>query len=317
MNWHFKLRRNLVFWRQLFFEAYRERILVSFVATIVFGTSISMLNTFFYDAHFWDGFSVEKGIDTLFCEFTDMKNLIRQPINTFTNFIYIFNAVFIFTKGLEDIKKKRSYNLITANHFYSFVLAFIMLYVFATSTFFHSSLTDFASDMDFSGVYSITLFPLMYFSHRALLIYRGKPTNVKHWNERLIMISLFTALYSFMTFVVPLGFVHNGVLISILLMIVLIVYTEKKSALRSDNRYIIGTGITIFIAMVFFKLDFAKILCNPYSYINPHSLWHLFNGVSMFLIYLYIRSEGYKPEYDDLRNNLRLKAAQRHPFIEK
>jgi uncharacterized membrane-anchored protein len=87
----------------------------------------------------------------------------------------------------------------------------------------------------FSGVYSITLFPLMYFSHRALLIYRGKPTNVKHWNERLIMISLFTALYSFMTFVVPLGFVHNGVLISILLMIVLIVYTEKKSALRSGQ----------------------------------------------------------------------------------
>ncbi len=317
MSDFYNFRKNLVFLRQLFWEAYRERLLVSIVATLVFCSLITILNTIYYDIGFWDSMKISEGIDTLFCEYTDMKNLIRQPINTFTNFIYLFNAVFIFSKGMEDIKKKRAYNLITANHFYSFILALIMIFVFLASTFFHSSLTDVASDVDFSGVYSITLFPLMYFSHRALLIWRGKPTNVKHWNERLIMIIIFTFLYILLTFILSLEYVHNMVLATLVMLILLGIYLEKKAPGSTRPKYLFATLASITIAMVFFKLDFAKILCDPHSFINPHSLWHLFNGMSMIFIYLYIRSEGYKPEFDDLRKNLRLRAEERmqHKFM--
>ncbi len=304
MHWKFKLRRHFVFLRQLFWEAFREKMLISFVATCVFATLIVMLNNFFYDSHIWDGFYTETGIEDVFCEFTDMKRFVRQPINTFTNFIYLINGMYFFSKGLEDMKKKRSYNLITANHFYSFVLSFISFYVFATSSFFHSSLVEVASDMDFSGVYSISLFPLMYLSHRVLLTVRGKDTSKKYWTERLILIILFSSIYLLLTFVIPMHYVHPIVGTFILLIIGFGTYLEKKSP-NTNKDYLIATGISITMAVVFFEFDFKKIMCNPHILIYPHSLWHLFNGMSIFFFYLYIRSESYKPEHDNLRSNLK------------
>jgi len=109
-----------------------------------------------------------------------MLKIVRQPINTFTNFGYLVNAIFFLSKGMSDSRKSYAFNLITANPFYSWVLGLISIYTFACSTFFHSSLIKVASNLDFSAVYSISLFPLMYFSHRFILLLRGKPSKQKH-----------------------------------------------------------------------------------------------------------------------------------------
>ncbi len=311
MSWHYRLRRQLVFIRQLFWESFRQRFLVSFIATIAFGILIAVLNSFFYDTKIWDSFVTDKDIENMFCEFTDMKRLIRQPINTFTNFIYIVNGMFFWSKGMEDIKKKRAYNLITANHFYSFTVSIICFYVFASSTFFHSSLTEFASDMDFSSVYSITLFPLMYFTHRVSLSARGLKSNVKYWYERLALVIVFFSLYLVLTFLIPMKYAHQIVASFIVILFSLGYYIERKEKGHANKKYLWGTLITIVLALIFFKFDFAKIMCEPHFIIHPHSLWHIFNGLSIFYLYLYIRSEGYKPEYDDMRTNLHLIAEEK------
>src|ERR1700728_4213964 len=102
MTWRFRLRRHLVFLRHLFWEAYRERILLSLVNTVLFASAIAILNTIFYGHHVWDRFYTENDASTFFCEFTDMNRIVRQPVNTFTNFIYFIIAIFCFSKGLED-----------------------------------------------------------------------------------------------------------------------------------------------------------------------------------------------------------------------
>ncbi len=305
MHWRYRVRRQLVFLRHLFWEAYRERILLSLVSTIVFGSLISIANKVFYGSHFWDKFPHEADISVWFCEYTDMERLVRQPINTFTNFIYLIMGFFFLSKGLEDIKKKRQYNLITANHFYSFVLAIISFYTFSCSTLFHASLVSFASNMDFSAVYSITLFPLMYFTHRVTLALRGKPSNVKHWNERLMMIVIFGAAYVLLTFVISLHYVHPIVAAIIIAVLTFGFYLEKRDPGQTNKDYLIGTSVTIVLAVIFFEFDIKKIWCDPNGVINPHSLWHLFNGASIFFFYLYIRSERYNHEMDALRTTIR------------
>lgn len=304
-HWRYRLARQLVFLRQLFWQAYRERFLVSFVSTFIFASIIAILNRMFYDSGVWDGFEIDPDMSHWFCEYTDMKKFVRQPINTFTNFVYLVYGMYFFSKGLGDIKKKRSYNLITANHFYSFVLAIIMFYTFICSSFFHSSLIETASNMDFSAVYSLTLFPLMYFTHRAILLFRNKPTDIKHWNERLMMIIIFGSIYILLTFFISMHYVHPIVGSIILAIIILGIYLEKKDKGKTNKDYLIATIVSILTAIVFFQLDIKKILCNPHSFINPHALWHLFNGTAVFFFYLYIRSEHYKPEFDDLRSNIR------------
>lgn len=192
-----------------------------------------MLNYFFYPSNLWRNFTIEKAIEVLFCEFTDLKKVVRQPVNTFTNIWYVVNAMFFLSKGLSDKKKPNSFNLITANPYYSIALAFISFYTFVCSTFFHSSLIAIASKLDYSAVYSIVLFPLMYYSHSVLLLVRNKPTHIKHPKEVKILLLIFTFIYILLTFLVPLKHVHSIVLVCIMLTAMGGLYLEKKRIKQS------------------------------------------------------------------------------------
>jgi len=309
MGWRFRLRRYLVFLRHLFWEAYRERILLSIVATILFASLISILNKIFYGHGTWSGFYTENNINTFFCEYTDMNKLIRQPVNTVTNFVYFVIAIYCFSKGLEDIKKKRAYNLITANRFYSFTLAAVLLYTFAGSTLFHSSLIDFFSKMDFSAVYSITLFPAMYFTHRLILTLQHKPTNTRRSKERLVMIAIFSSIYVVLAFGLNINNVVEPIVACIILLIIGTgIYLERVHPGHTNKDFLIACIISIVLAGILFEMDIRKIFCNDMGRISPHSLWHIFNGLSIFFFYLYIRSEHYDETQDELRIRLMEKA---------
>ena len=307
MSWDYRLRRQLVFLRHLFWEAYRERLLLSIVATVVFGTLIAMLNGLYSGLGTWDHYTTLRDISESFCEPTDMGRLIRQPVNAFTNIVYLVAAMFCFSKGMEDIKKKRSHNLITANRFYSFVLSGILLYTFVCSSLYHSSLIEFYSKMDFSAVYSVTLFPAMYFAHRALLRLNSQPSNVRRPRERYILIAIFSILYVILTFNLNMEVVHVVVTLIIAGIIAAGIYLERKDPGQTNKDYLIATIVSISIAGILFEMDIQKLFCGVMGRVSPHCLWHIFNGFSIFFFYLYIRSERYDHARDQFRIDLRKK----------
>ena len=192
--------------------------------------------------------------------------------------------------------------------FYSFTLSAIMLYTFLGSTLFHSSLIDFFSKMDFSAVYSITLFPAMYFTHRVILTVMHKPTNIRRSKERLFMIAIFSVIYAILSFNLDMNIVHPAVATIILLLIATGIYLERKNPGSTNKDYLIACIVSIVIAGILFELDIKKIFCSDMGRITPHSLWHIFNGLSIFFFYLYIRSENYDHTQDELRTRLREKA---------
>jgi hypothetical protein len=291
--------RHIIYLKHILLTFYKDKLYWSFFAATVFATIIYSINYFFYPSNFWDSFTIQKGMDVWFCEFTDMKKVIRQPINTFTNIWYIVNAIFFLSKGFSDYRKPNSFNLITANPFYSILLGFISIYTFLCSTFFHSSLIAIASKFDFSAVYSISLFPLMYYTHRITLLMRNKSTHIKHPIEVRVIVLVFTIIYLLLTFLVPLSYVHPIVLTFIILAGLGGLYLEKKDTNKSNSFYLLLMTIFIIIAVVLFKMDTAKIACDPDSFIQPHSLWHIFNSMTVFYIYLYFRSENYQEHKDE------------------
>lgn len=291
--------KYLVYLRTIIWQFYSDKIYYALGASVVFGLLIYTLNHFFYPSNFWFKFTTNNDIATWFCERTDMLKFVRQPINTFTNFGYLVNAIFFLGKGYSDRKKSYAFNLITANPFYSTVLGLVSLYTFACSTFFHSSLIEVASDLDFSAVYSISLFPLMYYSHRFILLLRNKPSNVKHPLETRWLVLTFTLIYLILTFVVSMDYVHPIVVGFIVSTGALGYVLEKRDPNKTVKAYLLFMVIFITAAMIFFKMDIAKIGCNPDSFIQPHSLWHILNSFAVFYFYLYIRSENYIPEKDE------------------
>lgn len=297
--------RYFNFMRAVLWRHHKIKITVSILFTIFFGTLIYWLNRTFYDIGFWDHFLFKQGIESWFCERTDMKNLIRQPINTFTNYVYLVNAVFFTIKGVQDYQRKEPYNLITANSFYSILLGFISFYTFLGSTFFHSSLILFASKIDFSAVYSISLYPLMYFTHRLWLSLTKRPSQVKHVGEMLVFIFVFTVIYIILTFFVTMHYIHQTVLFFIILTVLFGIILERTEGGRTKKIYLKLTASFISVAVIFFKLDIEKILCHPDSYFQPHSIWHICNGFAVFYFYLYIRSDHYNPHHDVKVSKLR------------
>jgi len=168
---------------------------IAFIASVLlFGFAIWWLNNLPQYKNYWLGYDIESDIGTFFCEYTDMSLLIRQPINTFSNIAYLLPGLAILRRGWKDQAKRERYNMVSANPFYSIMLGGILLYIFCASTFFHSSLIGFASRLDFSAVYSLSLYPLMYFTHRVWLLSIGLPSNTKHTKSTTTVIAAFSVL---------------------------------------------------------------------------------------------------------------------------
>ncbi len=271
-----------------------RRILLLLSTIVFFAFAIWYINQVLPYKDVWKSFDSESDISVFFCERTDMTKTIRQPINTFSNFIYWIVAVVFIRRGWKDQSKRNRYNIISANPFYSIVLGGIMFYIFCASTFFHSSLISFASHLDFSAVYSLSLFPLMYFTHRVWLLSIGVPSNVKHTKSTTILIAVFSVAYLLLTFCLPKG-TENYVVLSIILIIITFgIIVEKRDSGKTNHYYLIACIVFILIAVMWFAFDIYKVFCDHDSYIQPHSLWHLFSAISTFYFYMYIRSEKNK-----------------------
>lgn len=268
-----------------------RRIAVIIAFAIAFASGIWFINNVLPYRNIWNSFDTSSDINIFFCEHTDMSKTIRQPINTFSNFIYWFVGIAILRRGWKDQSKRTKYNIISANPFYSIMLGCIMLYIFCASTLFHSSLIEFASRLDFSSVYSLSLFPLMYFTHRVWLLSIGVPSNVRHTKSTTTVIIAFSVLYLLFTFFLPHGYENCSVLSIIFTIIVFGIVVEKKDPGKTNGYYLIASIASILFAVMWFGFDVYKVLCNENSFIQPHSLWHLFAGISTFYFYMYIRSE--------------------------
>lgn len=273
------------------FRLSRRRLVILLSTTALFGFVIWLLNDVFAFKNVWQGFYTEDDIGTYFCEKTFMDKVVRQPVNTFSNFIYWVSALAILRRGWKDQSQGGKYNLVSANPFYSILYGGILLYIFCASTFFHSSLIHFASRLDFSAVYSLALFPLMYYAHRVWLFTIGVPSNTRHTKSTTTVIIAFSLLYVLFTFFTPNGWDDYVVLGIIITMSLMGIYIEQRDKGRTNWRYLAISMASIAFAIMWFAFDVYKVLCNPESYIQPHTLWHLFSGIAAFYFYMYIRSE--------------------------
>jgi hypothetical protein len=219
------------------FALSRTRLLILLSSAILFALGIWFLNEVLPYRNVWDRFYTQANIGTYFCEKTLMDRIVRQPINTFSNLIYWISAFAIIRRGWKDQSKRTRYNLISANPFYSITYGCILLYTFMASTLFHASLINFAARLDFSAVYSLALFPLMYFTHRVWLLSIGHASNQKHPFSTRILIIVFTILYILFTFFVPDGDDDYVVLAMIIVLIVFGIIVEWKDSGKTNHYY--------------------------------------------------------------------------------
>lgn len=260
------------------------------VVVVVFGFTICLLNNTPSLQNIWEIFLLDKKIPASFCEKIHLSNPVRQPVNTFSNIVYLLIAIIVFKTGWEERGKRNSHDLVTANTAYSFLFGFVLLYVFFASSFYHASLINLAHKLDYSAVFAFSLFPTMFFLHRSIL---AKKTQL-HASQKKVLTLLFFGSYiliiSLLSFLIPRGKESLAALVLIQIFLGFAFFAVINKSDNCGRAYLVLSVLLVLIALVCFEFDKYKILCNPNSYFQTHSLWNLFIGLSAFYFYLYIRS---------------------------
>ena len=105
----------------------RETIVVLITVTLLFGLLIWWLNHIPYMQRIWENFIVDKKIPASFCEQVDVNNPVRQPVNTFSNIIYLITAIIILKTTRNERYINRSDGHLAGSNRSSTLFSFILL----------------------------------------------------------------------------------------------------------------------------------------------------------------------------------------------
>lgn len=255
---------------------------------LIFGLTIWWLNQNSSLQHIWETFAFDKKIPASFCEKIGISNPVRQPINTFSNIIYLIASIIIFKRSWKESHNGDTHDLNTP---YSYLLALILFYVFCASTFYHASLINLAHKFDYSAVFSFSLFPVIFFLHSRWLDRNNNLSTSQKRQSFTVFFITFLATNLFLSFLIPKEKESIAVLIIILVFLGLAIVNILAKPGYPGRHYLILSVSSILIALLWFEFDKNKVLCNPGSYFQPHGLWNIFVGSSAFYFFLYINSQ--------------------------
>lgn len=230
----------------------------------------------------WEGMQVSKSALTVeYCEFNNPVQFFHQSINTYSNLAYFFFGAIILFIGLGDGRKNDSF--LARFPALTILTGACMIYLSLGSAFFHASLTWIGQRVDMNGTYGISiLLSSIGFVHA----FNGTFENPKF--QKWLIWSLIVFILSFYEIALH---VSSGVIVPLLvlcsLLLMLLEYFKNRS--RKSIFLIALSLILIFAALKIRTMDVQKINCDPYSFFQGHSLWHLLTALSSFLTYCFYR----------------------------
>lgn len=238
-------------------------------------------------------------INPCFCEEIIMNALVREKSQTWSNLALIFSGLGILF-WLDRSKKNPLTSLSNQNpmvepSFYSILYGFLTINIGVGSFWFHGSLLRYAEFMDTFAMNMYIIFILYYLLIRLikksekffLLLYI--PTvvvvGIAEWfiNSGWISVWIFSTL--------------AGIGMSVESISLILMYKSKKHLkwiIREWKWFVAGIG-SFFLSFLIWNLSLpGSVLCNPYTWLQGHSFWHVGVAASTFLLYLYVRSERCK-----------------------
>ncbi len=203
---------------------------------------------------------------------TLMGRLPVEPFNTFSNLVFLFIIIYFSIRIYKDLKR---------HAFLAFCMP-VLTIGFIGGTVFHGTRShDIWLLMDWVPIMVLCMSAVFYFIFKLY-------TN---WWKRLIAIVLiFTVSFVIRRLPMPdlirisLGYVITA--ITVLLPIAL--YLVKT---RGRYKELVIVGVVSFVIAVSFR-SADKLLQIDWLYMGTHWLWHLFGGISVFFLMLYVYRDG-------------------------
>jgi Ceramidase len=243
------------------------------------------LNTFM-NGSVWDGMMVSKSaLNVEYCEFNNVEKLFHQSMNTYSNLAYFFFGVLILLIASDDYKNSHLSTLNRLERFplLSVLMGICFIYLSFGSAFFHASLTWVGQRVDMNGTYSISIALLGIGLYHVF--YKIELTNRQ---KKLYIIAFGILILAF--FKIHL-MVNSSILLPVLILANLALTITHYFQFRKERFILIPifSLVLMFIAVKIRTLDVQKVGCDPYSWYQGHSVWHLLTALSSFCSYAFYR----------------------------
>jgi hypothetical protein len=238
-------------------------------------------------AALWQGMEPSQSIlKGEYCEHKRMDSFAREPLNTWSNAAFLILGALVIGHGLNDRKKKGN-NLLTQHPIFSFITGISMVYLFFGSGLFHASMTRIGQWADMSATYCCMV------AVTGIALYRLFQRMIPGTNLAPVFIGLILLTDILMTIFkwhIPATPVMAGIILVITTSIIAftIAYGPKQNLLLA-----LSSLVCMVLAIILRTLDVQKIWCYPDSLIwQGHAVWHVLCALSLFLVYIYYRSEN-------------------------
>jgi hypothetical protein len=277
------------------FHNHRARVFSwPFFGTLIVAAGLFILYKLNQYVDPWQTWRQALGNATHFCELNRFDQLIVQPSNTWSNLGYIIIGLILIGIAKNDHKYEHRHNvnnLLAKFPGFSYLIGFSVLYMGFGSFMYHATLTYFFQKLDQTGMYFLIIGLISYtlFKIFPKLKYKGK---MYVSNKFFIVAAVITQLlFFFFLWKLPINILFPALIIAFFTTNFILIAKIRNSI--SVISLLKASLITFLIAASVWVLDITNKLCSPTSIFQGHALWHLINTASIFLIYLYYRSEEF------------------------
>jgi len=219
-----------------------------------------------------------------FCEEIN-AGLVRQPVNAYSNLIYIAVGLYIIVNLIYFSKKRLKISSQTnLPRKILFIFACASIVVGIGSFVYHAGFTFLGEQLDDDGMYLTGSFLLLNF------ISRLKKFSVLHF---LLFYTIINVPLEILIYIHP---SVRGLVFGLLILVTLLIEKNvfKKIPDRNQVKYLVfGVGL-FFVGYLIWILDYTKILCFPHSIFQGHAVWHLLTGLAILFLYFFMDSEYIK-----------------------
>lgn len=279
------------------FSLHNHRIRVfthPFFGTLILSAGLFILYKLNQYVDPWQSWRQALGNATHFCEMNRFDQLIVQPSNTWSNLGYIIIGLMFISIAKNDHKYEHRHNvnnLLAKFPGFSYLIGFSALYMGFGSFMYHATLTFFFQKLDQTGMYFLFVSFLAYVLFKLFpqIKFRGKTyVSNKFFIVSAIIVQL---LFFFFLWKLPINILFPSLTLAFFAVNFILITKIRNSV--SVLSLLKASFITLLIAFSIWVLDITNKLCSPTSIFQGHAMWHLLNTASIFLAYLYYRSETF------------------------
>ncbi len=249
-------------------------LLVAITSMILFGMGV--INGWFGKAG---------AVAAEFCE-ASRPGLIKQPFNTWSNIGFIIAGLSI-AWLLMTRRFGHNNNSITQNSFYGIFYASLVVLLGPGSMAMHATTGDLGGFFDMLSMYLVASFTVAYASERFFKL------------SPVYFVAIFAAVLSICIWAdgAPYHIIFDffGDTIFMVFITITIIIEGMNSYLRKmqhDKRWVWAALGALLLAFGIWNISqTGTSLCDPYSPLQGHAIWHILDAVSTFCLFIYYASE--------------------------